>query len=211
MKKVLMTLTNGRACSHSTKRTSSFCARLIAALAAVLCCAMTTTVFTACSTDSNNDEGANDKTPKYMMMEFYIDNTEDMLKYCNIEITIEDQLGNKKSTVLTSEYVDADYVCYATANGELPTTFKFTRKVTLKQSIDNLESFKYTTRTKAEYGIFNAAGYQIGIGETDVVGETGTVKGTEAAQLIKQGVLDYTRTFKYDEKGNLIPENNTAQ
>ena len=83
--------------------------------------------------------------------------------------------------------------------------------MTLKQSIDNLESFKYTTRTKAEYGIFNAAGYQIGIGETDIVGETGTVTGAEAAQLINQGVLDFTHTFKYDEKGNLIPENNTAQ
>ena len=42
----------------------------------------------------------------------------------------------------------------------------------------------------------------------------GTVQGAEVAnfaQLINQGVLDYTRTFKYDEKGNLIPENNTAQ
>ena len=188
--------------------------KVLMTLAAVLCCAMTTTVFTACSTDSNNDEGANDKTPKYMMMEFDIDNTKDMLDYCTIELTIEDQMGNKKSTVLTSEYVDANYVCYATANGELPTTFKFSRKVTLKQSIDNLEKFDYTTRTKAEYGIFNAAGYQIGIGETDVVGEAGTAKGAEVAnfaQLINQGVLDYTRTFKFDEKGNLIPENNTAQ
>ena len=188
--------------------------KVLMTLAAVLCCAMTTTVFTACSTDSSNDDGAYDKTPKYMMMQFDIDNTKDMLDYCTIELTIEDQMGNKKSTVLTSEYVDADYVCYATANGELPTTFKFSRKVTLKQSIDNLESFKYTTRTKAEYGIFNAAGYQIGIGETDVVGEVGTVQGAEVAnfaQLINQGALDYTRTFKYDEKGNLIPENNTAQ
>jgi hypothetical protein len=41
MKKILMTLTYGRACSRSTKRTSSFCARLIAALAAVLSCATT--------------------------------------------------------------------------------------------------------------------------------------------------------------------------
>ena len=188
--------------------------KVLMTLAAVLCCAMTTTVLTSCNSDSSNDDGAYDKTPKYMMMEFYIDNTEDMLKYCTIELTIEDQQGNKKSTVLTSEYVDANYIAYASANGELPTTFKFSRKVTLKQSIDNLESFKYTTRTKAEYGIFNAAGYQIGIGETDVVGEVGTVQGAEVAnfaQLINQGVLDYTRTFKFDEKGILIPENNTAQ
>ena len=180
-------------------------------LAAVLCCAMTTTVFTACSTDSNNDEGANDKTPKYVMIQFYMDNTADMVRYCDIEVTFEDEQGNKQSAKLESGNFDANYVCYATANGELPTTFKFSRKVTLKQSIDNLEKFDYTARTKAEYGIFNAAGYQIGMGETDIVGETGTVTGAEAAQLINQGALDYTRTFKFDEKGNLISENNTAQ
>ena len=44
MKKIIMTLNYGRACSRSTKRTSSFGARLIAVFAAVLCCAMTTTV-----------------------------------------------------------------------------------------------------------------------------------------------------------------------
>ena len=44
MKKIMMALTYGRACSRSTKRTSSFCARLIAAFAAAFCCAMTTVV-----------------------------------------------------------------------------------------------------------------------------------------------------------------------
>ncbi len=188
--------------------------KVLMTLAAVLCCAMTTTVFTACSTDSNNDEGANDKTPKYVMIQFYMDNTEDMLKYCNIEMTIEDQQGDKKSTVLTMDYVDANYMCYATASGDLPTQYKFSRKVTLKQEIDNLEKFDYTNRTAAAYGIYNASGYQIAYGETDVVGDAGTAKGAEVAnfaQLIKQGALDYTRTFKFDEKGNLIPENNTAQ
>ena len=56
MKKILMTLTYGRACLRSTKQTSSFGARLIAALAAVLCCAMTTTVFTACGDDNETIE-----------------------------------------------------------------------------------------------------------------------------------------------------------
>ena len=189
--------------------------KVLMTLAAVLCCAMTTTVLTSCNSDSSNDDGAYDKTPKYVMIQFDMDNTADMVRYCDIEVTFEDEQGNKQSAKLESGNFDTNYIAYATASGELPTTFKFSRKVTLKQSIDqsidNLESFKYTTRTKAEYGIFNAAGYQIGIGETDIVGETGTVTGAEAAQLINQGVLDYTRTFKYDEKGNLIPENNTAQ
>ena len=188
--------------------------KVLMTLAAVLCCAMTTTVLTSCSTDSNNDEGANDKTPKYVMIQFYMDNTADMVRYCDIEVTFEDEQGNKQSAKLESGNFDTNYMAYATANGVLPTQFKFSRKVTLKQSIDNLEKFDYTTRTKAEYGIFNAARYQIAYDETDVVGDAGTAKGAEVAnfaQLIKQGALDYTRTFKFDEKGKLIPENNTAQ
>ena len=54
MKKILMTLTYGRACSRSTKQTSSFGARLIATFAAVLCCAVISTVFTACSSENES-------------------------------------------------------------------------------------------------------------------------------------------------------------
>ena len=49
-----MTLTYGRACSRSTKRTSSFGARLIAAFAAILSCAMTMAVLTACTNNIDN-------------------------------------------------------------------------------------------------------------------------------------------------------------
>ena len=44
MKKIMMTLTFGRASSRSTRQTSLFGARLIAAFAAVLCCMVTTVV-----------------------------------------------------------------------------------------------------------------------------------------------------------------------
>ena len=184
-------------------------------LAAVLCCAMSTMMFTSCGSDDEPvKEPAEDKTPAKVAMKFAFYQTEDMLNYCNVVITYDDGTG-KKSVTLTKDNVNAQLSWEKTvASDRLPAVITFSRKVTLKQSIDNLESFKYTTRTKAEYGIFNAAGYQIGIGETDVVGEAGTAKGAEVAnfaQLINQGVLDYTRTFKYDEKGNLIPENNTAQ
>ena len=57
MKKILMTLTCGRACSRSAKRTSSFCARSIAAFAAGLCCAMTTTVVNAQEAESPIKKG----------------------------------------------------------------------------------------------------------------------------------------------------------
>lgn len=49
-----MMQTYTRANSRSTKRTSSFCARLIATFATVLCCWVTMTVFTACSSEENH-------------------------------------------------------------------------------------------------------------------------------------------------------------
>ena len=52
--------------------------KVLMTLAAVLCCAMTTTVLTSCNSDSSNDDGAYDKTPKYMMMQFDIDNIDIM-------------------------------------------------------------------------------------------------------------------------------------
>lgn len=55
MKKIQMTLISGRACSRSAKRTSSFCTRSIAAFAAVLCCAMTMVVLTACTSDNDDN------------------------------------------------------------------------------------------------------------------------------------------------------------
>ena len=58
MKKVMMTLTYGRACSRSTKRTSSFCARLIAAYAAVLCCAVTATLSVGCGENKDKEAEA---------------------------------------------------------------------------------------------------------------------------------------------------------
>ena len=50
-----MTLTSGRASSRSTKRTSSFGARLIAALTAIFCCTMTMAVMIACTSDNDNN------------------------------------------------------------------------------------------------------------------------------------------------------------
>ena len=57
MKKILMVLTSCRACSRSTKRASSLCARSIAALAAIMICGAS--VFTSCT----NGNGDNPVTP----------------------------------------------------------------------------------------------------------------------------------------------------
>jgi len=52
--RLIAALTFGRACSRSTKRTSSFGVRLIAALAAVLCCFISVNAQTT-ETESNSE------------------------------------------------------------------------------------------------------------------------------------------------------------
>ncbi len=93
-----MTLTNGRACSHSTKRTSSFCARLIAAFAAVLCCAMTTTVFTACGGD--DDDNGNKKpvdAPTSGEMDCTLYTSDESLASFDFYVKYYDESGNLQS------------------------------------------------------------------------------------------------------------------
>jgi hypothetical protein len=69
--------------------------KMMMTLAAVLCCAMTMTVFTACGSDDDDSKNpAEDTTPKQVAMNFVLYNTADMLNYCNIEISYDNGLGN---------------------------------------------------------------------------------------------------------------------
>ena len=121
-----MTLTYGRACSRSTKRTSSFCARLIAALAAVLCCAMTTTVFTACGDDDD------DKTPAELKIVAY-----------QVDYSLEFPKETSQSTGLFGNIYllcDKIEVGYVDENGqeqrEVVNNGKWSKSVTYNKSLD---------------------------------------------------------------------------
>ena len=124
MKKIMMTLTNGRACSRSTKRTSSFGARLIAALAAVLCYAMNTIVFTACTSD-NDDNPVTPPEPE-QLAEYTI------LYYANGGAN-----ADKHLLPIMSDFYKADPDAYKTVNVVVQYKFSTAENMKAQDVYDN--------------------------------------------------------------------------
>lgn len=175
-------------------------------LAAILCCAMTSTVFTACGSDDddNTTPPAEDTTPKQVAMDFYFFTTEDMLSYCNVEVTYDDGTGTKTAT-LTKDMVD-EKLRYRVhfASDHLPANFTVSRKITLKQNIDELQSFSYFTNGYTYMAaLYNAAGKKV----SDILEYTSndpqTYPGANVTKLINDGRLDHTYTFTFDTKGEM--------
>jgi hypothetical protein len=179
--------------------------KMMMTLAAVLCCAMTMTVFTACGSDDDDSKNpAEDTTPKQVAMNFVLYNTADMLNYCNIEISYDNGLGNAKTVTLTKDMVNENFSWKQMLTADrLPATFTISRKVTLKQSIDEVEKFTYTRGYSYAYALYNAAGKRVF--ESTPYANTGSSDGSGAkiAERINAGALDHTYTFTFDAKGNM--------
>lgn len=175
-------------------------------LAAVLCCAMTSTVFTACGSDDddNTPTPAEDTTPKQVAMDFYFFTTEDMLNYCNVEVTYDDGTGTKTAT-LTKDIVD-DKLRYRVhfESDHLPATFTVGRMVTLKQSIDELQSFSYFTNGYTYVAaLYNAAGKKLSDIPQYIANDPQSYPGANVTNLINAGRLNHTYTYTFDTNGEM--------
>lgn len=178
-------------------------------LAAILCCAMTTTVFTSCGGDDDNETPTpktteEDTTPKQVAMDFYFFTTEDMLNYCNVEVTYNDGTGAKTVT-LTQDMVDEKlrYKVHFVSH-QLPATFTVSRKVTLKQSIDELQSFSYFTNGYTYVAaLFNAAGKKLSELPQYTANDPQAFPGDKVTTLINTNRLNHTYTFTFDTNGEL--------
>ena len=173
-------------------------------LAAVLCCAMTTTVFTACGDDDEPTSKAEDNTPKKVSIGFVLNNTADMLKYCDIELSYDNGKGKSETVKLNG---DNALAVQLDLSSELPATFKVSRKVTLKQGIENPTKFEYTKYVSYIYALYNAADKKIGADYQEGFGNSGKAESAEkAAQLMEKinaGFLDYDYTFTFNSKGEV--------
>ena len=170
-------------------------------LAAVLCCLLTSTLFTGCV--KNEDD---DKTVSYAALVFYLQNTSDMLSYCDVEVTYGDGKEENKTTAVTKDNTLYDLSWGGTlVPSKLPYTVTFTRKVTVKADaeLEKKDKFVYSRGYMYTTGVYNAAGSLIKQTGTETKAEELTVTGATAAALIAEGKLNQTFTFAFDEKGEV--------
>jgi hypothetical protein len=179
-------------------------------LAAIICCALIATAFTACGDDDDNasDPGQpkiDDPVPTRLVMSYYYYMTDDMFRYCDVEVSFGDGSGHAESVRLDRDNLD-DMLAYKVSleADHLPAAFTLTRHVTLKDDIADLASFKYYKNGFSyAFALYNAAGQRLSASNVVNAVDQQTSSGIAAADLIATGQLDYTHTYTFDEKGVL--------
>ena len=170
-------------------------------LAAVCCLSL----FTACG-GNDDPETEPDYNRAYVAMNFSFQLTEDMLKYCYVELSISNGKSDPTSKVINAGELSNGF-CYAQVSAAFPAIFTLDRKVTLKPDVDfsKIESIKYSTGYQYETGYFNAS-YQYLPNDPGVTKEelnNLTASGTEFEALVKEGKLNRTYTFDFDKEGKM--------
>ncbi|MBO4892004.1 MAG: hypothetical protein J5502_05300 [Prevotella sp.] len=171
--------------------------KFLMTLAAVLCCAMTTTVLTACGDDDDDKKApVDDTTPVSMTMVLTCEFTQDMLDYCDIVVKYSDESGEKSETVNSLTWTK-------TLTGKLPTTFKYSRTVTIKGGVDfsTIESFKYIKGCHGKYYCLTASGKQTNPSGNVSNASSGGGKGENMAALIQKGSLNEEHIYVCDANG----------
>ena len=101
--------------------------KIIMTLAAVLCCTMTATVFTACGSDDKEEEPkpSTEVTPTMVAMTFTFNATADMVNFFDMVITYNDGTGEKQETMTGTQWKK-------TLKVKLPASFSFSRQCRVK-------------------------------------------------------------------------------
>ena len=170
--------------------------KILMTLAAVLCCTMTTTVFTACGDDDDDNTKQPDNTPAYVEMTFTFWGTQDMLDIADMTVTYNDGTGNKTETVTTVDWVK-------TVKAALPVSFKFERKVTLKEGVtlNEGQTYSYVNGHLVKYSVLTAKGTIKESGTSGSTGKSNSLKGSKINDVITSGLMDNSHTYDFDKDG----------
>ena len=166
-------------------------------LAAVLCCAMTKTVLTACGDDDDdNTPKQPDNTPAYAEVTFTFWGSQDLLDIADMTVTYNDGTGNKTETVTTVDWVK-------TVKASLPASFKFERKVTLKEGVtlSDDQTYSYVNSHQTKYKLTTVNGTEIKSGISGSSGQSSNLKGDQLNLVITQGRMDASYTYDFDKDG----------
>ncbi len=172
-------------------------------LAAVLCCAMVTTVFTACGDDDDNSINSGKVTDNSakatgVSLSVSISESVDILEYCDVVIEYNDGTGTKTEAMSSSLWSK-------TFTATLPNTFTIKKIVTLKADKDmaSATSIKYSHKYSYSYYLTNASGSRLDIGGASSGGSDGSGKADKVAEGITNGRMNSTYTYTFDSDGNL--------
>lgn len=176
--------------------------KIVMTFAAVLCCALVSSTFTACGKD-DADKGSTptDNTPAKVTMTFSTEVSADMLEYFDIVMVYNDGTGEKQDAVTSNKWTK-------TLIANLPVTMSFKRQITVKPAkYDALVAATKVTTTKKysyAYDILNAAGKSINLGDS-YSGPSSSVdgKGELVAKQANAGKYDSNWTYVFDTNGRL--------
>ena len=146
-------------------------------LAAVLCCAMMTTVVTACGDDEGNTKYAADVTPAAEKMDYILTTSDEMLNTLNLTVEYYDANGSIQSEQMTQTEWKK------TVRAKLPATHGLRLKMQVKNGVDvkSIATFRAMVNFLASYDTMNS-------------GDGVVVKGTTI-----------TKQFTLDMPGGSIP------
>ncbi|MBO7589678.1 MAG: hypothetical protein J6T18_09690 [Bacteroidaceae bacterium] len=166
---------------------------------AAIGCMMTVAVFTACNKEVEPEKPQKDTVPAKVSLTFTYMNTQDILDYCDVVVEYNDGTGAKTETVTSTNWTK-------TLTADLPVTFTFNRRVTLKtdKDITKADKISYTTGYSYEYEILNAAGESLDIMDSNRFTNSSSASGEKMVKLINEKKLDQINTFRVDKDGNKL-------
>ena len=141
-------------------------------LAAVLSCAMTTTVFTACGSDDDDNNPVDDTTPVAAMMNYSLTVGDVMFNYFDLTVEYYDANGKVQSEQITQNSWTKN------VKAKLPATLGARLKVQLKSGVD-ISTYE---KVSVSYG-YNFMGYAVSA--TDKVVSDAVGHGTSISSDMK--------------------------
>ena len=195
--------------------------KIIMTLAAVLCLAMTTTVFTSCGDDeekttngqgqTGNDgdnEDLSTSIPVYAYANFVFENTADMLKYLDIEIVY--QVNDQDPQIfgpITETDVNEELKFGLKSAPQIPVTLTYYRRVKVKDqykdTFASIEKFDFTNKIVFKWGLYDADRKLIPGNYIDNLNGTyGTVTGEKMLENMEKKYFDIVYTVTFDKDGS---------
>ena len=163
-------------------------------LAAVLCCAMTTTVLTACGGDDSGDTPGADTTPVAAKLVSEITVSDDLVKYMDITVEYYDATGAIQKEQMTTTKWSKDVTAKLVAKLGARVTIK------LKDGVDVSKIDKITVSYSYAYAgaCLNAAGQTVGSVTSDQLEQSIVISGSDIEKLIenrKAGLIKFLCIF----------------